>query len=662
MPTPKDNKKEAKEKEVDQNASMKATDAISEKPKKGETKRDYSKLAEQVKKEREVAYKFMKPKIDEWALRLKVYSNQKRDKTAIGDPLLFTIFQTVFSSLYSDQLLVSFEGREEGDKDQAASLEPLAEFDYDQMGKDELDYDWDWNTLFYGRALLVNMEFDRELMCPMPEVVDMMTWLRDPNAKSVNGDRKGRGAMRFGGREIRLYKNDMDEAGVYFNYDNLKPYAGDPHSLIDNSDQARRAAQGYDETNKATNTVLGENSEIRALEWFTYWKGEKVMVTLTEDCGRVIRFQEVDNQKKWPIDERVCYKMSHDWDGVSVPDLIEDKQRARSVIQNTALAGIKTGQNPTYLYDTNKIKQRGNLDIDFNKHIPVDGAPSGAVQVVDRQKVASEVDWILNVLNTAAQSATAAPTTRQGGAGGVETATEANYQEAGVDTRYSLTAKLWGWSEREFWRKWYQLYKRHFQSKIDEKEIRINGAMGSTWRKLTRENIIANIDPDIKIESKTVSDAKKSDELQKLRLFLKDILATDPSEANTRLALRSIGELSGMKKDQVERILPPSYDEMEAEEENEQLSKGQKVEVDVSDDDFIHMVMHNKAADTPAKAAHIRAHRRAMMLKRRNPELDLGRKRPEEQVAEANVGAPLNNAPSGVGAGTPVAPTPPLQQ
>lgn len=633
-----------------------------EKKKDKKPKADYSRLAEQVKKEREVAYKFMKPKIDEWALRHKVYSNQKRDKTAIGDPLLFTIFQTVFSSLYSDRLITSFEGREEGDKDQAANLVPMAEFDYEQMGKAELDYDWDWNTLFYGRALLMNMEYDRDLMCPIPEVVDMMTWLRDPNAKSVNGDKKGRGSMRYGGREIRLYKNDMDEAGVYFNYDNLKPYTGDPHSLIDTSEQAQRGAQGFDETNKASNRILGENSEIRALEWFTYWKGKKVMVTLTDDCSKVIRFQEIEDQKKWPIDERVAYKKSHDWDGVSIPDLIEDKQRARSVIQNTALASIKTGQNPTYLYDTNKIQQRGNLDIDFNKHVGVDGSPAGAIQAVDRQKVASEVDWILNVLNNAAQSATAAPTTRQGGQETGGTATEANLQAAGVDTRYSLTAKLWGWSEREFWRKWYQLYKRHFEDRIDEKTIRINGAMGSTWRKLTRENIIAQIDPDIVIESKTISDAKKTDELQKYRLFLKDILATDPSEANLRLALREIGDLSGMEKDRVERILPPSYDEMESEEENEMLSRNEKVEVDVSDDDFIHMVMHNKASDTPAKYAHMRAHRRALMLKRRNPELDLGRKRPEEQVEEANVGAPVGNAPSGSASGVPVPQIPQLAE
>jgi hypothetical protein len=154
-------------------------------------------------------------------VRLKVYNNQKRDKEAIGDPLLFTIHQTVLASLYNDRLNVNFEGRESGDEETAENLNSLAIYDYDEMEKDILDYEWDWDASFFGRGLCLNMEFDRKLKCPVPEIIDPMTWLRDPHAKSVNGDRKGRGAMRHGGREILLSKDDMDKAGIYFNYKGL---------------------------------------------------------------------------------------------------------------------------------------------------------------------------------------------------------------------------------------------------------------------------------------------------------------------------------------------------------------------------------------------------------------------------------------------------------
>lgn len=613
-----------------------------------EEKRDFSGLIRQIDAEYKIAWKFMKPKIDDWGLRLKVYANKKREKTAIGDPLLFTIFQTVLASLYNDRLIVSFEGREEGDEEVAMNLVPMAEYDYEQMQKAQLDYDWDFNTLFYGRALMLNLEFSREKMCPLPEVIDMLTWLRDPKAKSVNGDVRGRGAMRFGGREISLYKTDMDKAGIYFGYNELKGSAGhDPQSLLDNSESARRAQQGFDESNKGEGQLIGDNVEIRALEWFTYWKGKKVLVTLADNRTKVIRYKELEDQTCWPIDERVCYPMSHDWDGVSVPDLIEDKQRARAVVQNKAFEGIKTGQETVYLYDANKIKNRGNLQPNFNRHVPVDGSPSGAVQAIDRQQVKQEVDWILNVLERGAQGATASPATRQGSSSDNGTATEANLQAQGVDTRYSLTAKIWGWSEKEFWAKWYRLYKRHFEDKIDEKSIRINGALGAKFRKLTRENIIAETDPDITIESKAISDAQKINDLQKYRLFLKDVQATAPQEANTRFALRHIGRLSGFKKDIVDQVLPPSVDEMEAEEENVMLDNNVRVDVEVTDDDFVHMEIHNKAADTPAKYAHIRAHRKAMMLKRRNPQLDMARNRPQEGVDAANFAGSFAPQPGG---------------
>lgn len=597
--------------------------------------KDYKALIDQVEAEYQLAWWYMKPKLDEWAVRLKLYNNQKRDKEAIGDPLLFTIHQTVLASLYSDRLGVDFLGRESGDEETAENLNSLASYDYDEMEKDVIDYEWDWDASFFGRGLLLNLEFDRSLKCPTPEVIDVMTWLRDPRATSVNGDRKGRGAMKFGGREIRLSKSDMEKAGIYFNFNGLKPDTTDIRSLIDANVQARAEAQGFNDMSKFEKLV-GSNADYRLLEWFTHWNGRKILVTLADNRKRVVRYTDLDSDI-WPIIDRPLYPIAHDWDGVSIPDLVEDKQRARAVVQNLGLAGIKLGLHPTYLYDTNRIKNRGNLNIDFNKHVPVDGNPTGAVQVVERQTVKQEVNWILDILDSAAQRATATPDIQQGATTEEKrTATELNLVSAKVDTRYSLSAKIFGWSEKRFWRQWYYLYKKHFEKDIDEKIIRIVGAMGAKWRTLTRENIVAKTDPDIKIESKIISDAVKFNELQKYRLFVKDIMATDPQNANIRFALRKIGRLSGFTKEEVEQVLPPSVDEMNADSENEKLDIDTLIEVQIYDDDFVHMEVHNKAADTPAKFAHIEAHKKAMMLKRVNPQFNMANNRPENPTEAPN--------------------------
>ena len=596
---------------------------------------DNASLIKQIEAEYQIAYKFMQPKFTEWAMRLKLYNNQKRDKTAVGDPLLFTIHQTILASLYEDKLSVDFLGREEGDEETAENLVSLANFDYDEMEKDILDYEWDWDASFFGRGLCLEMEYDRNLKCPQPEIIDMMTWLRDPRATSVNGDRKGRGAMKFGGREIRLSKDDMREAGIYTNFEDLKIDANDVNSVMDKNIQARKEAQGYDDITKFMDD-LGDNGTFRCLEWFTIYKGKKMLVTLANNRKTIIRKTELG--KIFPIIDRTIYPISHDWDGVSVPDLVEDKQRARAVVENLGIKGIKVGLNPTYLFNTNKIQNRGNLNVAFNKHIPVDGDPTNSVVALQRQAVKAEVSWIMEVLDTAAQKATATPDLQQGATSEEKrTATELNLVSAKVDTRYSLSAKIFGWSEKRFWRQWYDLYKDHFEEGIDEKVIRLVGSMGSKWRTLTRENIVAHTDPDIKIESKVVSEAKKFNELQKFRLWLKDILATDPKNSNIRFALKKIGRLSGFTKEVIDQILPPTIDEMNAEKENDMLNSGKRADVMVYDDDFIHMEIHNKVKDSPVKTAHINAHRNAMMLKRMKPEFDIAKTRPTEVVEEANI-------------------------
>jgi hypothetical protein len=604
-------------------------------------KTDYSSLVKQIETEYQLGWWYLKPKMDDWAVGLKLYNNQKRDKDAVGDPLFFTIHQTVLASIYNDRLGVEFLGRDEGDAETAENLNSLAEFDYDEMDKDMLDYEFDWDASFFGHALMMMLEFDRKLKCPVPEVIDPMTWLRDPRAQSVNGDRKGRGAMKFGGREIRLSKLDMDKAGIYFNYNTLKPDTTDSRSLIDQNVMARADAQGLASVNKYDN-LSGDNADVRLLEWFTHWKGKKVLVTLADDRKKVVRYTEL-GRDHFPIIDRLFYPIAHDWDGVSIRDLVEDKQRARAIVQNLALAGIKLGLHPTYLYDTNKIKNRAHLNIDFNKHIPVDGNPAGAIEPVQRQMVKQEVNWILETLDAASQRATATPDIQQGiNSQERRTATELNLQTAKVDTRYSLSAKIFGWSERRFWAEWYQSYKDNFKSGIDEKVIRIVGAMGAKWRPLTRENIIANTDPDIKIESTVVSAAKKHNDLEQYRLFLKDVLATDPQNSNVRFALRKIGRLSGFTKEEVEQVLPPNVDEMNAEAENEKLDAGQLVEVQVYDDDFIHFEIHNKVADNPFKFAHIEAHKKAMMLKRVKPEFNIAANanRPQNPAEPAPSPAP----------------------
>jgi hypothetical protein len=582
-------------------------------------KKDYTELVKQVNSEYELSYWFMKPKWDEWGLRLKLYNNQKRDKSAVGDPLMFTIFQTVLASLYDDRLMATFEPRESGDEEVSETLNDLAIFDYEEMQKDVTDLVWMWDTCFFGRGLVMQMEWDSETNTPVIENLDPMTILRDPRAKSVNGDMKGRGKARFIGREIRLTKTDMEDAGVYFNLDKLKLDDVDIRSLVDRNQQLRQEAQGFSDTAKFQGELKGDNATYRLVEWITYHKGKLVLVTLGNGKKEVVRYTEIKGNKI-PITDRVLYPIANDWDGVSIPDLTEDKQRARAKLTNLGVKVAEAGLYPMYLYDTNRIKNRSDLNYEQNKFIGVDGNPSGAVQIMQKDNIKQDVSYIMDTLDVASQKATATPDIQQGSvAGDNRTATELNIVNNKVDTRYSLSAKIFGWSEKRFWQQWYHLYKTYFAEGIHEKTIRLSGALGPKFRPLRRENIIAKVDPDVKVESRVISEAKNFNLLQQYRAYVQ-MIAQDPN-ANLRYAMKKMGKLTGLRKDEIDMILPPVIDELIAEDENKKLEENELVAVQATDDHVIHLEIHNKLSDTPAKYAHIEAHKRAMILKKTNPEI-----------------------------------------
>lgn len=600
------------------NTDVVPTDQTFEDKVNGLKNQDFSTIIKQIEGEYQLSWWFMKPKWDEWALRLKLYNNQKRDKSAVGDPLLFTIHQTVLASLYDDQLMVAFEGREDGDQDTAENLDSMAEYDYDEMEKDVVDYQWDFDTSFFGRGLVMLMEFDRVRKVPVPENWDPMTTLRDPNATSVNGDMKGRGSSRFIGREIRLTKQEMKDAGVYFNYESLKSDNKNLNSLVDRNRALRAEAQGYSDVMRWSDS-MGSSATYLLLEWITRIDGKLYLITLGNSRKKVIRYTEIKG-KKIPIIDRSLYPISHDWDGVSIPDLVEDKQRARAKLQNLGIKVAEAGLHPSYVFDNTRITNRAELNMEVNKFIGVSGNPTNAVVEVPRTKINQDVNWILQTLDSGAQRATATPDIQQGQqANKTQTLGEAELIDKKVDTRYSLSAKVFGWSEKRFWQQWYFLYKEYFTAGIDEKVLRITGALGTKFRPLRRENIITDVDPDIKIESRVLSDQKRYTQLQIVRGYVQ-MIAQDPN-ANLRYALKYMGKLSGLKQDVINQMMPPVIDELIAEEENAKLEENQVVKVNLTDDHIIHMEIHNKLSDTPAKYAHIEAHKKAMILKKTHPEL-----------------------------------------
>lgn len=588
-----------------------------------------------VQTEYQLCYDFMLPKINEWLVRMTVYNNQKRDKTKIGDPLLFTVFQTLLASLYDDRLNVGFGPREVGDEEMSENLSMTAEFDYDEMRKNLIDFEWDWDTLFMGNGLLLTHEFDRDKMCPRPQVMDPCTTLRDPRAVAFNGDANGNNACRFWGREITATKSELENNPEYFDIDELK-VGKELKSLLSQSKQKRRKAQGLAEINEKEDE-LKENAEFNLVEWYTHLNGEKYIITLGNSQTKLVRATKL-KEDRWPAINRKLFPSAHDWDGVSVPDIVEDKQRARAILQNLGLMSAKADVEPMYLFNEDRIKNRSDLKFGYNKFIRVqgDGSVNDAIQPMNKPAVHQQVSWIMELMDQSSQRALATPEIQQGIVSEKSrTLGELELVSAKVDTRYSLAAKIFGWSEAEFWQGWYQGYKKHFKGKIDKKMVRIAGVWGPEVRPFKREDLIGIADPDIIIESKIVAEAKRIKERNAFTQYY-GIIVNNP-DANRRFADKELAKLNGLKTQQIKMLFPMTLDEMEADMENEILEKNQQAKVEVQQDHQSHIIIHMKLNDSKIRDKHIETHKKAMYMMRKyqdvlgtnqSPELALPQQQP----------------------------------
>lgn len=586
----------------------------------------------QINEEYWAAWWFHKPRVQEWLTRLKLYNNQKRDKARIGSPDIFSFHQTLLAHLYEDRLGLNFKGRLERDMDAVENFNFLAENDYDDMHLAETDYDWDFDASLFGRGLLLMNDWDYESLCPLGEVIDPLTWLRDPNAQSVNGNVLRQYAMRFGGREIRRTGLEMKESGDYINLDYLKKDAQGfrTFSPLWDAERARKEAQGFQTPYQSYS--LTKNLDWTLLQWFTVIDGEKYMVELGNERTLIVRMEKIKG-RDWPIIDRTMYPIAHDWDGVSVFDVMEDKQRFRAQLLNVYGDLAKAKLYDMWLYDENKIRKHVDLDFEFAKRIPVDGNPANSIVPLKHADAGGEVQFMLDFLDKASQKALGISEQSLGQSPkGKQSLGSLQQKQANLDVRMSLPKKIWGWSENKRWRRWYEMYTEYFGG-IDRKIISTEGMFGKQFEKVIRKEDIMlshSMGPKIEIETKSESEARKLRKYQQLKDYM--VTAIQLPETDKVYGIRKLGE-QVLKRSEIRFLIPYSHDENLAIEENELLNKGKVVKVNPEDNHQVHRRIHSEAKDTPEAEAHMRMHDFALMAMKQRPDLFPGQQPQGEQSA-----------------------------
>lgn len=606
-------------------------------------------ILQKISQEVSMATQYVSSKRVTFRDRLKLYNNQRKQRDKVAILTIYTTVNTLLAVNYTDDITVEFTGREFGDNILSDNINSVATFDHEEMGLDQINYLVQWDRLFYGVGIRDISTFNIVTNTPIVKSMSPLSWLPDPNGgMSSDGNSFN---FRFYGFEVSRTEAEMTEERGFFNLENISACATPSPEQQDTKSMENEAHDLNDvpETNY-------KGQDYYQIDWYTELKNEnggtsKYLVTVDPACTEIYRIEKIlpvtaeekadESLVPFPLVLNYYSPQRNDPFGTSVCDLVEDKQRAKSVLANLRISKEKADLYPMYIYNTQSIRNRRDLDFGFNKAIAVNlqkGQPlSEALMPIQKDKNSNSTFAQEQSLTFEASLATGSDQ-MQSGVISTETRTASEIQQVTLNaqTRFLLGYKINAWGEKRLWKLWYRMYRQYF-SKSQKKIIRLQGGFGARFNTITRKDFVTVQDPDVSIVSKIeLMNRRDRERLAFTQVY--PLIAQDPTKplASKNFALRHLLKLNGLATDTVDVLAPESPDEMRARTENELLSRNMTATIEITDDHLSHLVIHSAAEDTDAKFAHMEAHKQAYILS--------GQKALVEQLTLKSLGAQQGQA------------------
>lgn len=596
------------------------------------------------------AFYFLQPRKRRQANQIVLLNNLQRGDENISSTLLLTLFNRTMSNLYDDKLQIKFVPSEEIEQKQIQSLNILAQNDYQQMNMKALDYDWTWDTLFFGRGYMETLRFDKERKIMQPHVINPLAFGYDPFFSNPQDWRYYWKWITKSGVEIeRLIK-----AGIIKNIGKASDLPSGIDPFLWNYKIIKERAKFV--TPQASDSYQGDIYQI--LEFFGYnEEGEKCVYWLDRDFSKILYTEVLDLQdgedilgpgnqvvkisSKWPIVIKEAFREPHASVVFSVADLLEDKHRARSVLLNLAFLAAKDKANPLYQYNPDKVKDVTQLfSRQIYQHIPVDDVVNAIAPLNKDSAMDPSLQAFMNMLNQEASDPIGSTVAPEPSKKGKQTATEAAIQQQLSDLAQSLQGKVMQLGVEDFWSAWYHRYKRYTKAG-DEKIATIVGVKGVTFEKIDLGSIRTKYPPGVIVYSAKEAEYK---ELVERRDFMEMYPALQQSL--TPDGMKNFNKYVFFPKflkdpSLIEVLFPDSIDEMKAQEENEQINSEKMPEVAATDNHEQHLMIHRMAANTWAKWIHIQWHEEMLSMQKQQ-EMQAAS---QQMVQQGAAGAPAGGLP-----------------
>ena len=539
------------------------------------------------------SFQFLQARKKRQVRQLVLLNNLERGDLNISSTLLITLFNRVMSSLYDDKMQVKFLPSQGILQKQINSYNILAQSDYLEMGKAKLDYDWTWDSLFFGRGIMETLRFNKKRKIMEPHVVNPLVFNYDPYPENVQD-------WRYYSKWITKNKWELQKLIKSGKIDGVKDVVEiasgiDPY-LWDYKVERDKAKKAVDPPPESVN---GEVYQI--LEMYAYDdNGDKCVYWFDRDISKQLMKEKLeledgeDGSSKWPVVVKEAFREPHSSIMFSVADLLEDKHRAKSVLLNLAFIAAKDTANPVYLYNPDQIKDITQFfSRQVNQHIPIEGDPMTAVAPLNKASTMSpELTAFISMLTTEANDPVGTGMVGQPRQdSGSDTATEAAITQQMNDMAQSLQSKVMQFGESEFWSHWFHRYQQHADD-LGTKMANIVGVKGVDSTEIDLKDFKTNFPPGVMVYSAKEADYKEL-------VLRRDLMELFPTLVQTM-------DPDGMRNFQkhvlfpkllndpslIDIMYPKTLEEMKAEGENEMLAADKLPEVLPTDDHTTHIYMH----------------------------------------------------------------------
>ena len=546
------------------------------------------------------SFEFLQERKRRQANQLVLLSNLRRGDANIASTLMLTLFDRVMAGIYDDKIQVKFLPSQGINQNQINAYNTLAMSDYQEMGKAKLDYDWCWDTLFFGRGYMETIRFDMKKKIMQPHVINPLNLGYDPYFESPKD-------WRYYWKWLSKSKYELQKlqkAGALKKDVDLKSLASgiDPY-LWDYKVKRDQARDGVQPSIEAVNGDV-----FQVLEFYGYNdKGIKSVYWTDKNFSKIIYEKELnlddgeevimpDGQSitmdsKWPIVVKEAFRVPHSSIPISVADLLEDKHRAKSVLLNLAYIAAKDEANPVYLYNAEKVDDVSQFfNRQINQHIPVSDVNDAVAPLNKAKTMSPELTNFINVLTQEANEPVGTgqalePNSTQ------ETATKTAIDQQLNDLAQSLQSKVMQFGESDFWSDWFHRYALHSEE-LKEKTANIIGVKGVDSSIISLDIFRADFPPGVMVYSAKEAEyknlVKRRDWMQLYPLMGQTMDPDGFRNWNKHVFMPLMVEDPSL----VDIMYPKTIDEIKADAENEQLANKQLPEVLETDDHTTHIYIH----------------------------------------------------------------------